>query len=386
MLKIYRNIAIAALLLIIFTALLVYGSIVTSNTSTSLFPTRDLQITWAPDVFPSQPIDNTFLSVKNDIGMISYDFFLDPDKPHPYTHYSFYFTEPKQPYTLVDLSGYSSVSFKMLCNPQNVLLFVLFSFDEKVTNLADPVTRRVSSKAFACDTEWKTFTIGFNELDPPHWWLDKFGYKFSDGGYQLNKTMGLAFANSLQSPKNQLSHVRFTDVQLLGREYGYIYAAVAISLSCWGLFLVWLFRQYLRAITDRVKEKLQLDQPLFDYKKLTLEPQKDKDRNLVLKHLATEYANPDLSLESATVSLGINRTKINDILKDELGLTFKTYLNKLRLTEAARLLSEKKDANVSEIAYFVGYNNASYFNKLFKMEYGCTPKTFKAFCQTKECE
>ena len=75
--------------------------------------------------------------------------------------------------------------------------------------------------------------------------------------------------------------------------------------------------------------------------------------------------------------IGINRNKINEILKNELGYTFSTYLNKLRLTEAARLLSTQKSANISEIAYSVGYKNVPYFNKLFKLEYGCSPKKFK---------
>jgi AraC-like DNA-binding protein len=92
--------------------------------------------------------------------------------------------------------------------------------------------------------------------------------------------------------------------------------------------------------------------------------------------MATEYRNPDMSLEFAVAALGINRTKINELLKDELGMTFGTYLNKLRLAEAARLLSLDDGANVAEIASLVGYINASYFNKLFKAEYGCTPGTF----------
>jgi len=78
------------------------------------------------------------------------------------------------------------------------------------------------------------------------------------------------------------------------------------------------------------------------------------------------------------VETGANRNKINDILKAELGFTFSGYLNKLRLTEAARLLSEKGKATVGEIAYSVGYSNVSYFNKLFKEEYGCTPKSFRS--------
>lgn len=113
------------------------------------------------------------------------------------------------------------------------------------------------------------------------------------------------------------------------------------------------------------------------YKELSIEPQKDKEKSALLRLMATEYANPELSLESAAATLGINRTKINQILKDELGLTFTAYMKKLRLTEAARLLSENSEASISQIAYHVGYNNVSYFNKLFKAEYRCTPKTFQ---------
>ena len=77
---------------------------------------------------------------------------------------------------------------------------------------------------------------------------------------------------------------------------------------------------------------------------------------------------------------GVNRNKINDVLKSELGFTFSSYLNKLRLTEAARLLSLEGGATISEVAYSVGYGNISYFNRLFKQEYGCTPKAFRSAC------
>ena len=65
------------------------------------------------------------------------------------------------------------------------------------------------------------------------------------------------------------------------------------------------------------------------------------------------------------------------MLKAELGLTFSSYLKKLRLTEAARLLAEGSSATIGEIAYSVGYANVSYFNKLFKDEYGCPPTVFR---------
>ena len=52
-------------------------------------------------------------------------------------------------------------------------------------------------------------------------------------------------------------------------------------------------------------------------------------------------------------------------------------MNKLRLTESSRLLTDKSSSVVSEIAYMVGYSNVPYFNKLFKVEFGCTPKSFR---------
>lgn len=382
MLTFYRNAALTLVALALLTALLVYGGVVKARLSVSLFPARDNNFLWAPAIEPGNTPYDTRLTVKSEVGTIDYEFFLDPEEEFPYTHYSLYFIKPEQPYRLVDLTAYSGVSFKILCDPKNVLLLVLFSFDEKVTDLRNQNTRRVSSTAFSCDTQWATITIGFDELDTPHWWLTRNNFPLSDRGYQLNKTMALAFVNSLQSPVNTPSHVRVTDIKLVGNEPGYIYAAVAMSTCLWVLFFIRLFRQYLVMLTEKLKKKVILDQPLIAYKKLSIEPQKDKEKSLLLRFMATEYANPELSLETATAALGINRTKINDILKEELGLTFTAYLNKLRLTEAARLLAENEEANVSEIAYSVGYNNVSYFNKLFKIEYDCTPKTFKTLCRT----
>jgi AraC-like DNA-binding protein len=54
------------------------------------------------------------------------------------------------------------------------------------------------------------------------------------------------------------------------------------------------------------------------------------------------------------------------------------------LTEAARLLKEKAGEPIAEIAYSVGYANVSYFNKLFKEEYGSTPKAFRTLAARPE--
>lgn len=384
MLKFFRNAVIALLMLVILTGLTIYAGVIKSRVNTSMFPARDTEFLWVPAIEPKEPVGPTRLMVKNEVGTIEYDFFLDPAEPFAYTHYSMYFVDAIQSFAQVDLTRYSNIAFKIQCDPKNVLMLVLFSFDEKVTDLNNMSTRRISSSAFSCDKHWSEISIDFDDLDTPDWWLGRYGFEFSDTSYQLSKTMGIAWVNSLQSPVNTPSHVKLTDIKLQGKDLRYLYGAVALALVIWVLFFIWQFRRYLVVLTAALKEKVKQDQPLMAYKKLSIEPQKDKEKGALLRYIATEYSDPELSLEIAAAKLGINRTKINDILKEELSLTFSTYLNKLRLTEAARLLSENEEANISEIAYSVGYNNVSYFSKLFKQEYGCAPKTFKSLYLTKE--
>ena len=383
MLLFYRKTSVALLILLMLTIAVIYSGFLQSRTSVALFPAKDPALPWAPAIEPVVPVGDTRLELKSEVGTIDYEFTLDSEQLFPYTHYSFYFIQPDLAYRLVDLTAYDHASFTVLCDPRNVLLFVLFSFDDKVTDPFRPETRRVSSLAFSCNAHWQEVTIDFDELSTPYWWLDRYGFEVSDTGYQLDKTMGLAFVNSLQSPMDQTSRVRIADLVLKGTQPFYLYSAIAVTALGWLLFTVWAVRLYVRSLTSGLKEKVKLDQPLMAYKKLSIEPQRDKEKDALLRYVATEYASSELSLENTAATLGINRTKINDILKEELGLTFTAYLKKLRLTEAARLLSESREANISEVAYWVGYNNVSYFNKLFKAAYGCTPKTFQTLCREK---
>jgi AraC-like DNA-binding protein len=198
----------------------------------------------------------------------------------------------------------------------------------------------------------------------------------SDQDYWMDKVVGISFVGSWQGPKSTPVKVKIGALTLHGRDWRCAWIFSAVSAVIWIGFIGWLFRQYTASLVADVEKKLRKDRPLIAYKKLSIAPHRDKEKSQLLRFMATEYRNPDMSLEFAVAALGINRTKINELLKDELGMTFGTYLNKLRLAEAARLLSLDDGANVAEIASLVGYINASYFNKLFKAEYGCTPGTF----------
>jgi AraC-like DNA-binding protein len=173
------------------------------------------------------------------------------------------------------------------------------------------------------------------------------------------------------------ARVEISKLTLRGRDYRYLTWLAGIVAAGWIAFGIWFFRAHSRALVASLDTHLKNDVPLVAYRQLTLEPHRDTEKAAVLRFIATHYTDPELDLDAVVTATGTNRKKVNDVLKSELGMTFTSYLNKLRLTEAARLLAENSETTVAEIALSVGYANISYFNRLFKEEYGCTPKAIR---------
>jgi AraC family transcriptional activator of pobA len=74
--------------------------------------------------------------------------------------------------------------------------------------------------------------------------------------------------------------------------------------------------------------------------------------------------------------LNISPGYLTDVLKQESGKTALEHIHIYLISEAKnRLLGE--DLSVSEIAYELGFENLSYFSRLFKKETGISPNGFK---------
>ena len=71
------------------------------------------------------------------------------------------------------------------------------------------------------------------------------------------------------------------------------------------------------------------------------------------------------------------------VFKRETGMTIREYLLKKRMERARRLL-QTTEASVSEVSLEVGYDNFSYFIRMFKARYGETPKQFRQRIAGKE--
>lgn len=84
----------------------------------------------------------------------------------------------------------------------------------------------------------------------------------------------------------------------------------------------------------------------------------------------------DFSVERIGEEIGLSRVQLYRKVKAITDLTPVELLRKARL-ERARLLIERSDKSVAEIAYEVGFTSPSYFNKCFKDEFGMSPGTLR---------
>ncbi|MBQ3078708.1 MAG: helix-turn-helix domain-containing protein [Clostridia bacterium] len=69
----------------------------------------------------------------------------------------------------------------------------------------------------------------------------------------------------------------------------------------------------------------------------------------------------------------ISESYVNRLLMKNFGNSFKKILNRARLEEARKLLREKPNLPINEIAISVGYQDVYYFYRLYKATMGVTP-------------
>ena len=91
----------------------------------------------------------------------------------------------------------------------------------------------------------------------------------------------------------------------------------------------------------------------------------------ILKYVEEHYAEHITIGDMAAITF-YSKSHFMKFFKAHMGTGFIEYLNDYRLTIAERLL-RTSDATVLEIAEKSGFDNLSYFNRMFKRKYGQSP-------------
>lgn len=89
-------------------------------------------------------------------------------------------------------------------------------------------------------------------------------------------------------------------------------------------------------------------------------------------------ANPEeaFTIKSLSKKSGLSPNKLQEGFKMIHNRTVNDYITHMRVLKA-EILIRTSDLNISEIVYCIGFTSRSYFSKIFKQKFNCSPKEYK---------
>ena len=138
------------------------------------------------------------------------------------------------------------------------------------------------------------------------------------------------------------------------------------------------FLQNLQKITtmDTLCHKLQEIVETFTDSMFNYIPSRNSELIKRAMLYISENFNSQLTLEDVAAQVHLHPAYFSTLFKSSTGSTFKEYLNMVRIEESKRLLSNT-DYSIIDIAIASGFEDQSYFSKVFKKYTGLTPKQFR---------
>lgn len=84
----------------------------------------------------------------------------------------------------------------------------------------------------------------------------------------------------------------------------------------------------------------------------------------------------DFSMTELSVAFNYDEKYLGRLFKSKTGLSVKEYCNKRKTDKAKKLLADP-NLSISDVAAQAGYNNVTYFNRVFKRVTGLSPSRYR---------
>ena len=96
----------------------------------------------------------------------------------------------------------------------------------------------------------------------------------------------------------------------------------------------------------------------------------------ITSYILENYTSSSLRVEDIAGYAGISEVHLRRIFKCSVNTTPISYINQLRLEKAKNMLIQS-NLSINEIANSVGFEDAFYFSRFFKKEFGISPSKYK---------
>jgi len=214
----------------------------------------------------------------------------------------------------------------------------------------------------------QTYHLPLSQFQHPDWWEDvhhipKDQKNKPDLNNILHVNIGSAFSSVIDNKKRlEIRSIAFT------RNNSEIYCWMIVTYV---IFILVLFGvNYMAAFLRQKAPHVTVS-----YQPITI-PQQSKGDDKCIEYINTHYHDSNLTLEKISEETATSSRRITFLIHDKFNCNFKTYLNRIRINESKTLLSQT-DLNIGEIAFKVGFNNQSHFNRVFKTECQISPTEFR---------
>lgn len=186
---------------------------------------------------------------------------------------------------------------------------------------------------------------------------------------------GLDLLNYLRENGNNVPTIFLTNYA------DFTYAQKAIELKSFHYFLKPIdYAELTRIIKKAIKETKDSDKTSFESDEslpIIQTDTSDNESNIkALLQYVDDHFREDISREQLSVMFFFDPDYITKIFRRETGMSYKNYVIEKRLSLAKELLLES-DYPIHDISQYVGYDNYSYFTRLFKKCFGVTPIEFR---------
>lgn len=334
-------------------------------------------------IFPADDIGNRISALNDDIWQgrsvieeFTYDtknmslkYYLKEGAPSPLVFITLNLGSIEKP---LDLSQFDSVSLRIkeATNKRFMIFIKTYLPGISLPGSKNGQTWRHNQYVLQLIPRTHQYIIRLKDFETPAWWIESmkvnekrlpkesfrkvltFDMQFNKEGsdYKINKSEKIIFENIVFHRK--LSFINYV-----------LFWFIILYIAGLGVFF----------IRSRIKKKKW---KMLQHKSLELSSYRDMEIRRIKDFIEANYNVTNISTQIVSQKLGIPSARVFELIKEEFHLTFKQLINKMRISEAKRLLKET-DLRIADIAMNLGFNNISYFNNLFKMYEGISPSNYR---------
>jgi two-component system response regulator YesN len=126
---------------------------------------------------------------------------------------------------------------------------------------------------------------------------------------------------------------------------------------------------------DRKVLTNEADEVAADFVSRTTNGRKNHNLQQAIKYIHNNFST-DISLDRVAGTAGISKYHFSRLFKEMTGLTYQSYLNRVRIEQAKKLLNDE-ELSITDTGYAVGYSDLTHFERIFKKLTGTTPSQYR---------